>query len=73
VFIDPLGQRFEREEDARRVIEEKETAKRMMARKSLAPRNDAGEEVPRKRKRLNSKTPFWKVCEELNSLNVLRK
>jgi hypothetical protein len=64
VFIDPSGQRFKREADARDVIEMKEMAKRMVA-KMQKRRNDAVQDGPSsspKLKRLNTKTRFYTLC-----------
>jgi len=68
VFVDPTGQQFEREADVRDVIEMKQAAKRKME-EMQKRRNDADQEdqksikeVPLSKKRLRSKTPFYKLC-----------
>lgn len=61
VFIDPLNQRFEREADARQVIELKESAKRMVAKMQErltdgVPEGPSNAKEPPKKKRLYCKT-----------------
>jgi hypothetical protein len=65
VFVDPTGQQFDREADARDVIEMKEAAKRMVAKMQERTSQESTrnmKEVPLSKKRLRSKTPFYKLC-----------